>query len=84
MSTNSGSIQVVVYAEGRCTVGLIVDRIVDIVEERAAVDALSPRPGIVGSFVVQNQITDLLDLPALVRAAVPGLLPSLRHQPEGM
>jgi two-component system chemotaxis sensor kinase CheA len=84
MSANSGSIRVVVYAEGRCTVGLIVDRIVDIVEEFAAVEALSPRSGIVGTFVTQNQITDLLDLPALVRSAVPGLLPSLESQPEGM
>ena len=71
---SAASIQVVVYAEGKRTVGLIVDRIVDIVEERAAVEALAPRAGIVGSFVTQRQVTDLLDVPALVRAAVPGLL----------
>ena len=41
-------IQVVVYAEGGHTVGLIVDRIVDIVEERAAVESLSPRPELSG------------------------------------
>jgi len=71
---NAGSIQVVVYSEGKRTVGLIVDRIVDIVEERAAVEPLAPRMGIVGSFVTQRHVTDLLDVPALVRAAVPGLL----------
>ncbi len=71
---NAGSIQVVVYSEGKRTVGLIVDRIVDIVEERAAVEPLAPRLGIVGSFVTQRHVTDLLDVPALVRAAVPGLL----------
>jgi len=71
---SAASIQVVVYAEGKRTVGLIVDRIVDIVEERAAVEPLAPRAGIVGSFVTQRQVTDLLDVPALVRAAVPGLL----------
>ena len=74
MVANSGSIQVVVYSEGDHTVGLIVDRIVDIVEERAAIESLSPRPGIVGSFVSQRHVTDLLDMPALMRAAVPGLL----------
>ena len=37
-------IQVVVYSEGGRTVGLIVDRIVDIVEENAAVEPLAPRP----------------------------------------
>jgi two-component system, chemotaxis family, sensor kinase CheA len=71
---SAASIQVVVYAEGKRTVGLIVNRIVDIVEERAAVEPLAPRAGIVGSFVTQRQVTDLLDVPALVRAAVPGLL----------
>jgi two-component system chemotaxis sensor kinase CheA len=74
MLANAGSIQVVVYSEGKRTVGLIVDRIVDIVEERAAAEPLTPRMGIVGSFVTQRHVTDLLDVPALVRAAVPGLL----------
>lgn len=84
MTSHSGSIQVVVYAEGNHTVGLIVDRIVDIVEESTSVETLSPRAGIVGSFVTQSQITDLLDLPTLVRGALPGLLPSLGHPLEGM
>ena len=74
MLANAGSIQVVVYSEGKHTVGLIVDRIVDIVEERAAIESLALRPGVVGSFVSQSQVTDLLDVPAIVRAAVPGLL----------
>jgi len=74
MLANTNSIQVVVYAEGKRTVGLIVDRIVDIVEERAAVEPLTPRAGVVGSFVTQRQVTGLLDVPAIVRAAVPGLL----------
>ena len=71
---NSNSIQVVVYAEGKRTVGLIVDRIVDIVDEQEGVESLAPRAGVVGSFVAQRHITDLLDMPAIVRAAVPGLL----------
>ena len=74
MLANAGSIQVVVYAEGKHTVGLIVDRIVDIVDERAALESLAPRAGVIGSFVTQRHVTDLLDVPAIVRAAVPGLL----------
>ena len=74
MLANANSIQVVVYTEGKRTVGLIVDRIVDIVEERAAVESLAPRAGVVGSFVTQRHVTDLLDVPAIVRSAVPGLL----------
>jgi two-component system chemotaxis sensor kinase CheA len=68
------SIQVVIYCEHGRTVGLVVDRIVDIVEQEAAIEALVPRPGVVGSFVTQRQVTDLLDVPAIVRAAIPGLL----------
>ena len=74
------SIQVVVYSEGTRTVGLIVDRIVDIVDERAAIESLTPRAGVVGSFVTEQHVTDLLDVPAIVRAAVPGLLE--RTEPE--
>lgn len=71
---DAGSIQVVVYSEGKRTVGLIVDRIVDIVEERTSLDSLAARTGVLGSFVTQHRVTDLLDLPAIMRTAVPGLL----------
>jgi two-component system chemotaxis sensor kinase CheA len=80
MLENAHSIQVVVYSEGKHTVGLIVDRIVDIVEERAVVESLTPRTGIVGSFVTQRHVTDLLDLPAIVRSAVPGLLDAMEAE----
>jgi two-component system chemotaxis sensor kinase CheA len=68
------SIHVVVYSEGNRTVGLIVDRIVDIVEQHDAVETLSPHAGVLGSFVSQHHVTELLDLPAIIRAAIPGLL----------
>jgi len=80
---SASSIQVVVYSEGHHTVGLIVDRIVDIVEDRGAVESLVPRPGVVGSFVTQRHVTDLLDVPAIVRAAVPGLLDAAEAQAAG-
>jgi two-component system chemotaxis sensor kinase CheA len=70
----SSSIQVVVYSEQGRSVGVVVDRIVDIVEEDAKFEALGPRAGVIGSFVTQRQVTDLVDLPAIVRAAIPGLL----------
>jgi two-component system, chemotaxis family, sensor kinase CheA len=76
----SSSIQVVVYSEGGHTVGLIVDRIVDIIEEHAAVETLAARDGVAGSFVAQHHVTDLLDVPAIVRAGVPGLLEAAEGQ----
>jgi two-component system chemotaxis sensor kinase CheA len=84
MQASARSIQVVVYSEGARTVGLIVDRIIDIVEQNAGVEPFSSRPGVVGSFVSQHHVTDLLDLPAIVRAAVPGLMDGAESEAGGI
>jgi len=65
-------LQVVVYAEGGRSVGLVVERILDIVEEDVVVARVADRAGVLGSAVVQQHVTDLLDVPGLVRAANPG------------
>jgi two-component system, chemotaxis family, sensor kinase CheA len=67
-------IQVVIYSDQGHTIGLIVDRIIDIVHEYGALEALAPRPGVAGTFVAQKQVTELLDVPAIVKAAVPGVI----------
>ena len=67
------SIEVVIYSEAGRTVGLIVDCIIDIVEEHAAVDPLASRPGVMGSYVTDHTITEVLDVPAILRTAVPSL-----------
>jgi two-component system chemotaxis sensor kinase CheA len=72
-SASGTTIEVVVHSADGHTVAVIVDCIVDIVEELPAVDSLASRPGVIGSFVSGSDITELLDLPAIVRAAVPGL-----------
>jgi two-component system chemotaxis sensor kinase CheA len=66
------TVQVVIYSDQGRTVGLIVDRIIDIVHEYGTLESLAPRPGVTGTFVAQQQVTELLDLPTIVRAAVPG------------
>jgi two-component system chemotaxis sensor kinase CheA len=66
-----GRMQVVVYAaEGR-SVGLVADRILDIVDEKLVVQNPAQRPGILGSSVIQQRVTDLLDVPAVVREVIP-------------
>jgi chemotaxis protein histidine kinase CheA len=84
MLAEAHSIQVIVYSEGKRAVGLVVDRIIDIVEENVSVESLAPRAGVVGSFVTQHHVTDLLDVPAIVRAAFPGLLDSNVTQAEAL
>lgn len=64
---------VVVYREGTRSVGLIVDRIVDIVEEVPRLENVTRRAGVAGTCVLQRRSTDLLDVPAIVRAAHPDL-----------
>jgi two-component system, chemotaxis family, sensor kinase CheA len=63
--------QVVVYSEAGRSVGLIVDRIVDIVDEKLVVQSPAQRRGVLGSSVIQKRVTDLLDVPSVVRDAIP-------------
>jgi two-component system, chemotaxis family, sensor kinase CheA len=63
--------QVVVYSEHGRSVGLVVSRISDIVHEALNVQHASARAGILGSAVIQQRVTDLLDLENIIRAAVP-------------
>jgi two-component system chemotaxis sensor kinase CheA len=63
--------QVVVYAEGGRSVGLVVDRVLDIVETAVEVQRPTRREGIVASAVIQQRVTDLLDLQGIIRSADP-------------
>lgn len=61
--------QVVVYSEQGRSVGLVVGRINDIVQQTLTIKSETGRDGIVGSAVIQNKVTDLLDVPGIIRAA---------------
>ena len=50
-------------------VGLIVHRIIDIVEQETKLQRCSNRPGILGSAVVHNRVTDFLDVESLIAQA---------------
>jgi len=67
---------VVVYSENGRSVGLIVSQINDIVDEAVTIQRKSTAQGILGSAVVQGKVTDLLDVPALIRVADPGFYPA--------
>ena len=66
--------QVVVYSQRGRGVGLVVDGILDIVE-----DAIQVRPGrgpggLIGSAVIQQRVTDVIDVPELIRNIDPELM----------
>jgi two-component system chemotaxis sensor kinase CheA len=67
----SGMTQVVVYSKDGHSVGLVVDRILDIVQESFVPQHPSKREGLLGSAVIQQKVTDLLDVPTLIRTAIP-------------
>ncbi|MBK7972640.1 MAG: chemotaxis protein CheW [Deltaproteobacteria bacterium] len=73
-SAGADPMQVVVYTEAGRSVGLVVDRILDIVEERIASMRAASRPGLLGSAVIQNKVTDLIDVGSVVRSADPSFL----------
>ncbi len=65
---NRESLRVVVYATGERSVGLVVDRILDIAEESFTLQPETGRPGVRGSAIIQRRITDVLDVPSLMQA----------------
>ena len=63
--------QVVVFAENGHSVGLEVERILDIVSEQVTVLRRCTRPGVLGTAVIQQRVTDLLDVHAILRVVEP-------------
>jgi two-component system chemotaxis sensor kinase CheA len=75
---DSGPIQVLVLNHEGRSFGLVVERILDIVEDRANVKSAATRASVLYSVVIGDRVTELLDIPAIVRradlnAARPGL-----------
>ena len=75
-TTLGDPMQVVVYSENNHSVGLVVGEINDIVQEVITVKRHSRDKGIFGSVVIQDKVTDLLDVQAVIRAADPHFFPS--------
>jgi two-component system, chemotaxis family, sensor kinase CheA len=61
------TLQVIVYSENGRSVGLIVDQIVDIVDQAVKVEQQESTTELVGSAVIQDKVTDLLNLGELVK-----------------
>lgn len=60
-------LNVVVYIENERSFGLVIDQIVDIVELPLQINHRSVREGLLGSAVIHERVTDLVDLPAIIR-----------------
>ncbi len=65
-------ISVVVHEDGQHRVGIVIDRVLDVVEEQVVPTEVGKRNGVLGSAVVQDRVTDLVDLDAVVRPVLAG------------
>jgi two-component system chemotaxis sensor kinase CheA len=56
-----GRQSVLVFGDGDRAMGLMVDEILDVVEERLDIGGAGERPGFLGSCVIAGRVTDVLD-----------------------
>lgn len=54
--------QVVVHSRNGKAVGLVVDRIADIVQDCVVIDSSVRRPGVLGAAVLQGSVTEIVDI----------------------
>jgi len=71
MSDLADEIVVVVYSRGERSVAIVVDEIVDIVDDEASHHSALGDHGLVGSTVLKERVTELLDVRAAVALADP-------------
>jgi two-component system, chemotaxis family, sensor kinase CheA len=65
----SDTVAVVVHSGQGRSVGLVVGRILDIVEATVVYRSKAERPGVLFTAVVQDRVTEFLDVEAIVHAA---------------
>jgi two-component system chemotaxis sensor kinase CheA len=59
---SEGRQPLVVFSEAGRSMGLVVDEIVDIVEDRLDIQVASRMPGVLGSAVIRGRATEILDV----------------------
>ena len=61
--------QVIVFNDGERRIGILVDQILDIAEDTITVRQSGERKGLLGSAVIGEKVTDLVDLRAVIETA---------------
>ena len=73
------SLPTLVHSVDGRSIGLVMQRVVDIVDTALEVDPAGARPGVLGSAVLAGRVTELLDIDAIVRTAGVLTLRESRH-----
>jgi two-component system chemotaxis sensor kinase CheA len=66
---DSGPIQVLVLNQDGRVFGVVVEKILDIIEDPADVRSPATRAAVLYSVVIGSRVTELLDIPAILRGA---------------
>jgi two-component system chemotaxis sensor kinase CheA len=66
-SSYHGEVKAFVHQSGQMRVGFVVEEILDIVEQAVKIETPFQRPGVIGSAVIQDKVTDIIDLTAALR-----------------
>jgi two-component system chemotaxis sensor kinase CheA len=69
----ANTLQVIVYTKEERSVGLIVDRIMDVVEETLVIQRTGVGRGVLGSAVIEKKVTEMLDVEAMFQIAMPDI-----------
>ncbi|MEX1147435.1 MAG: chemotaxis protein CheW [Sphingomonadales bacterium] len=80
---DTGRQPVLVFADRDRTMGLVVEEIIDIVEEKLDVELTSGEPGILGTAVVARRATEIIDVSWFVRQAFRDWLSSANARGDG-
>jgi len=62
---------VIVFSEGRSSMGLMVEEIQDILEEQLLIRMHSERPGVLGTAIINGKATDVIDTQHFIMTASP-------------
>lgn len=73
-------LQVVVYSEGGRNLGFIVDSVSDIADAETTSARECVSEELLGSVVIQDRVTDLLNVSTVIRRAVPKFFEAQTHQ----
>ena len=67
-ATDRETLQVVVFSHQGSDIGLRVEQILDVVQEKVTLQQTESRPGVLGTAVIQGRVTELLNLQSALRA----------------
>jgi two-component system chemotaxis sensor kinase CheA len=83
LSEKKGRQPILVFTDGDRSMGLVVNEIVDIIEDRLNIELGSEKPGIFGSAIIADHATDIIDTGYYLSQAYGDWFDTKRHSQNG-